>query len=373
MSETQVCDKLEKRAMWLRTKRNPLLPFWQEMAEQFHPFRAQFTRQFYLSEQFMDIQLTSYPLIVARELQNTFAAMLRPRDQDWFEMTLEREERLDRPGRAWLDYATKVQRRAMYDAKSQFTRATKEGDQDFAVFGNAAITRETDHANTRMLYRCWHLKDTVWAERADGTIGEVFSWWKPTAQHLKEKFPKTYSKKIDQFIETDPYREMNCLRVVIPGELYDRVPGEDGAKRPAFRTPWVSIYLDLENRTVLEEMASYSRIYTIPRWQTVSGSQWAYSPAAVAGLPDARLLQAMTLTLMEAGELTVRPPIVATQEAVKSDVALYSGGITWVDAEYDERLGEALRPLITTQGGMPVGMEMLKDARAKLAEAFYLN
>ena len=38
------------------------------MAEQFAPLRAQFTRQFYLSEQFMDIQLTSYPLIVSREL-----------------------------------------------------------------------------------------------------------------------------------------------------------------------------------------------------------------------------------------------------------------------------------------------------------------
>lgn len=372
---TDPIEKLERRANWLRTKRNPLLPFWQELAEQFHPYRAQFTRQFYLSEQFMDIQLTSYPLIVARELQNTFAAMLRPRDQDWFEMTIEHEERLDRAGKAWLEWATKVQRRAMYDAKSQFTRATKEADGDFAVFGNAAITRETDYESVRMLYRCWHLKDTVWAERYDGTIGEIYSWWNPTGQHLKQRFPKTYSKLIDNWVDDDPYREVRCLRAVLRGEDYDRVPVAGKTDLPKFRTPWVSVYVDLDNKCVLEETGSFSRIYTIPRWQTVSGSQWAYSPAAVAGLPDARLLQAMTLTLMEAGELTVRPPIVATQEAVKSDVALYSGGITWVDAEYDEKLGEALRPLITTgQGpGLTAGMEMMKDAREKLAEAFFLN
>lgn len=36
-------------------------------------------------------------------------------------------------------------------------------------------------------------------------------------------------------------------------------------------------------------------------------------------------------------------PLIPVQEALRSDVAVYSGGITWIDAEYDERLGEALR------------------------------
>ncbi len=373
-------DTLQRRAESIRGKRSALLPFWQEMAEQFSPLRAQFTRQFYLSEQFTDIQLTSYPLIVARELKNTFSAMLRPRDQDWFSMTIEREERLDRQGRAWLEWATKVQRRAMYDRQAQFTRATKEADGDFAIFGNAVIQRETDMQNRkpemrhgRMLYRSWHLKDVVWAERYGGSIGEVYRWWKPTGAQLMKRFPKTYSRKIDNWVKTDPYREVDCMHVVIPGEDYDRVPEPGQEKAMKFRTPWVQIYIDIENNCVLEETASYSRIYTIPRWETVSGSQWAYSPAAVAGLPDARLLQSMTLTLMEAGENSVRPPLIATQEAIRSDVALYSGGITWVDAEYDERLGEALRPIQLGTGGMPTGIEMLKDAREKLAEAFYLN
>jgi hypothetical protein len=135
-------DTLSRRAEWIRGKRSALLPFWQEMAEQFHPLRAQFTRQFYLSEQFMDTQLTSYPLIVARELKNTFSAMLRPRDQDWFEMTIDREERLDRRGRAWLEWATKVQRRAMYDRRAQFTRATKE-------WGFRDVRQRSTHARDR--------------------------------------------------------------------------------------------------------------------------------------------------------------------------------------------------------------------------------
>ena len=298
--------------MNLRGGRMAIMPFWQEMAEQFHPLRAQFTRQFYLSEQFMDIQLTSYPLIVSRELRNTFSSMLRPRDQDWFQMTIERESRLDQRGRAWLEYATGVQRRAMYDSKAQFTRATKEADGDFAVFGNAILTRETDLDKQCLLYRSWHLKDTVWAEKYDGSIGEVYRWWDPTGTALKQRFPSTYAKAMDVWLDADPYRIVHCMHAVMEGEVYDRIKPKNGERMPKSRSPWVSVYIDLDNRVVLEEIPSFERIYTIPRWETVSGSQWAYSPAAIAGLPDARLLQAMTLTLMEAGENTVRPPLIAT-------------------------------------------------------------
>ena len=97
------------------------------------------------------------------------------------------------------------------------------------------------------------------------------------------------------------------------------------------------------------------------------------SVTKMAGLPDARLLQAMTLTLLEAGEMAVRPPMIATKNAIRSDVNLFSGGITWVDAEYDERLGEVLRPLTQDKGGLPFGKEIHGDTREMLAQAFYLN
>jgi hypothetical protein len=65
----------------------------------------------------------------------------------------------------------------------------------------------------------------------------------------------------------------------------------------------------------------------------------------VAALAEARLLQQMVLTLLEAGQKAVDPPMVAAQEAIQGGINIYAGGVTYVDAEYDERLGEALRPL----------------------------
>jgi hypothetical protein len=123
----------------------------------------------------------------------------------------------------------------------------------------------------------------------------------------------------------------------------------------------------------MEEVATWNKEYNVERWQTVSGSQYAYSPATVAALPEARLLQAMTYTLLEAGEKATNPPMVATHDVVRSDVAIFAGGITWVDRDYDERLGDALRPLTQDIRGLPIGEDMQRDSRALLAQCFYLN
>jgi hypothetical protein len=81
----------------------------------------------------------------------------------------------------------------------------------------------------------------------------------------------------------------------------------------------------------------------------------------------------MTFTLLEAGEKATSPPMVAVQNVVRSDLALYAGGVTWVDEEYDERLGTALRPLEQDFRGFNFGVQMNQDTRTMLHKAFYLD
>lgn len=356
---------LIEQGNFLFGKRNQLVTFWQDLAENFYPERADFTVTREIGDTFAENLMSSRPLLVRRELGNAFSAMLRPRDRRWFTITIDREERLDRAGREWLEWASDVQRRAMYDRHAQFVRATKEGDNDFATFGQCVISREIDWESTNLLYRCWHLRDVVWCEDHVSRVDQIHRRWKPTVSQLLARFPKTAHSQVVKLREKEPYREIECRHVVMRADNY--------GEQKKFRTPWVSVYIDVENNHLLEEVGSHSQIYTIPRWQTVSGSQYAYSPATVIALPDARLLQAMTLTLLEAGETAVRPPMIATRDAIRSDVALYAGGITWVDGEYDERLGEVLRPLTQDKRALPFGLEIAQTVEASLAEAFFLN
>lgn len=356
--------ELIRQADNLFEKRGSLVSLWQEMADNFYPERADFTSSRSLGSEFADHLMTSYPVLARRDLGNAFNGMLRPRSKDWFKLAVRENDSVDTYGNRWLEYASGVMRKAMYDRKSLFTRATKEGDHDFATFGQTVVSVEPSRDLTHLLYRCWHLRDVAWCENENGVIDTVYRKWKPSARTLVSLF-KDVHRSVRDKLEKDPYCEINCMHAVVPSESY--------AGEKKYKTPFVSLYVDVDNQHVMEEVGSKRLRYVIPRWQTVSGSQYAYSPATIVALPDARLIQSMTLTLLEAGEKAVSPPMIAVKEAIRSDVALYAGGITYTDASYDERLGEVLRPLSTDRSGIPFGIDLRNDVREMISECFYLN
>jgi hypothetical protein len=360
--------ELVQRGDELFNKRGILLTHWQDIAENFYPQRADFTILRTVGEEIAGHLYSSYPLIVHRELSSAIAAMLRKRDEEWFQMTVEEDEHLTRDGKAWLEEMTRRQRRAMYDRRSMFIRATTEGDADFTAFGQCVISREIDWSKERphLLYRCWHLRDVAWREGYDGRVNEIHIRWKPRIEELQELAKRGFvlHQKVASQAGKDAMATVNCRRIMLPTEL---------CHGTGKLHPWMMLYIDVDNELLMKTETLWAHGITLPRWQTVSGSQYAYSPAAVAGLPDARLLQAMTLTLLEAGEMAVRPPLVATADVMREDLQWYPGGVTYVDAEYDERLGEAVRPISQDKSGIPYGMEAANDQRSMLATAFYLN
>lgn len=346
-------------------KRGRLMSTWQQLAENFYIERADFTSDRTLGDDFAGYITTSYPTMARRDLGNAFGSMLRPPGVEWFKMGIKGEEP-DHEATTWLEHATKTQRRAMYDRHTGFVRAVKQGDMDFATFGQCVIQPEVNLALTSLLFRNWHLRDCAWVEDATGAVGQMYRKWKPCAWELKKLFPKgLHPNVMTMLAQNEPYKEVNCMHFVVPVDMYK---GE--AK---VRTKFISLYVDLDNKHVMEEVGSPDVGYVVPRWQTVSGSQYAHSPATVCAFPDARLLQAMTLTLLEAGEKAVNPPMIGVQEALRSDLQIFAGGFTAIDAAYDERTGDVLRPLNVDKNGLPMGFEMSAATREMISQAFFLN
>ena len=116
----------------LFSKRGNLLSLWQTMAENFCPIRADFTTTRSMGDEFASHLMTGRPVLAHRDLGNSLSAMLRPRGTPWFHArTGDEKINTDAAARAWLDDKSDVMRRVMYDQRSQFTRATKQGDHDF--------------------------------------------------------------------------------------------------------------------------------------------------------------------------------------------------------------------------------------------------
>lgn len=340
----------------------------QEIAENFYPERADFTIMQYQGKDFASNLTTSVPVIARRDLGNIFSGMLRPTDKKWFYTRVQDFDTVDQEGRIWLEWATGLQYNAMYDRVSNFVRATKEGDHDFAAFGGAVISVEFNKRKNALLYRNWHLRDVAYCENIEGFVGEVHRKWRPQQRQLSGLFGGNVSDKIKEARDEDKYKEIQCRHVVVEAGQY-----QSGDIKKKHRTPFISYHIDAENKHIMDEVGFFDLGYVIPRWQRYGSSQYPVSPAVVAALGDARLIQSMMLTLLEAGEKAVNPPMVAVQEALRGDVALYAGGITFVNEDYDERTGEVLRPLSQDTRSIPLGVELMRDVQMNITKAFFLD
>lgn len=341
---------------------------WQEIALNFYPERADFTSKRNEGEEYADHLFSSFPVLARRELGNLLSASLRPRAQKWFSIHVMDEE-LDEQSaeRQFLEFMSDIQWRAMYESGAGFVRATKQADHDFAAFGNAVIKFGPNVNGDGLLFRNYHLRDNAWSENAEGKIDVNHRNWNPTARQLMRHWPDKVSSEVRKAASKDPEKEFPVRHAVLPSRLYE-FKSSNGRQ-----FPFVSLYVERESETVLEEVGLNYFCYVIPRWQTVSGSPFGRSMATSIALPDGRTMQAVVRTLREAGEKYVDPPMIAVADAIRSDYALYAGGVTTADIEYDERLGEVLRPVTQDSRSMPIGFEVAQALKEDVRSGFFLD
>lgn len=348
-------------------KKGPLNTLHQEIAENFYPERAEFTVTRSLGTDFEADLTTSFPVLCRRDLANQIGSMLRPKATEWFHRARKYTDikvEKDVEVRQYLEWFDKTMFRAMYDKRSQFTRATKIADNDFTTFGQFVMSIELSRNRDSLLYRTWNVRDCAWQENAEGEIGFVARRWRTTVQNAVQTFGKDkLSSKLTDKMQKEPFDTTNLLHIVCDAEMYS-----DHARG---RPRW-SIWWDMEHEALIEATPIWGRHYIVPRWVVIN-SQYAFSPATVVALPDARLIQAMAFSLIQASEKASDPPMVAVEEAIRSDLSVWAGGVTWVDRDYDEKLGEVLRPISQDYRGISYGLEMVQDTRGLIREAFFLN
>lgn len=325
--------------------------------------------------------MTGVPDMANRDLANAINAMLRPPGQTWFHARTQSERiNRDQGAKIWLDWATEIMRQSMYDNMSGWSRAAKMADRDFVSIGNACIALRPNQNFNGLLYKTLHMRDVAWAEGPDGRVNEVHSKRKVSKRNLIKLFPDTVSKITKDEVDkgTDPNGETECRHIVLPSDEYDSIKSRSeavagGTRQNRRKLPFTSIWLDVDHQTVLEEIGQHQCGYIPPRWDLSAGFSYGYAPTTGVNIADARMLQQITLTLLEAGQKAVDPPYKAVGEMIQGGVNLYAGGITWVDAEYDERTGPALEPLLGTNPNLGWGVDREKRIAEIIAQGHFLN
>lgn len=340
----------------------------QEIAEFFYVERSDFTQELNYGSDFASHLTDFYPTLVRRELGDQIGAMTRPADREWFKQTTSNKEvARKRAPSEFLEFMTRVNWSILYSPDSQYRRAAKEADHDWATFGMSWKQISYNKNRDNLIFRCHHPKLMAGAEGPDGRVNHVHRKCDMTAQAMAHLFGegKLPQRARDALKKKDTNTKFNVRHIFIPLDLYD----------PYRKFPkdakWADIYVT-EDGVILQEAPGFTFDYIVPRWQTVSGHFYAFSPATIIALPQARMIQRMMMTLIEAGEKRVDPPLIAMEDVITSPIDISSSGITYIDSEYDERLGAALRPLDLGKD-VGLGESLIADARSLLADAFYIN
>ena len=273
----------------LFSKKGTVDALWQEIALNFYPKMATFTSQREDGEEYSDHLFSSYPSMARRELGNMLAEFLRP--DKWFSIHVDDEDlNKDEANRAFLEYLTEIQWRAMTDPVANLVTTMSQHDHDFAAFGNAAVQYGTNTSRDALLFSPCHLRDIVWTDNANHKTDAVWKKWTPTARQLKAQFGKSVSKQVEEACEKDPEKTFECMHAVMPARMYDYKPKGGGP-----RFPYYSLYVECQSETTLEEVGQNYLGYIIPRWQRVAGSVFGTSMATDVLLPDGRTLQVLSL------------------------------------------------------------------------------
>lgn len=355
------------------TRRGNLISFWQQTAELFYPERADFDTKKTLGEDFASSLYAGDQVLFRRDFGNWVNTVLRPKGRLWAKP----RARLNKLNKitavaAYFDDKAEDLRNLLYDVKSQYMTAARTADHDWVTFGNSVESVEERSTRDGFIWRNWHLRDCAWEDNEDGETHIMYRRFKMSIRNLmaKQRTGWRLSKRvIDKYAKT-PDELVSCLHIAMPVEHY--YDPTDVKQQRSVRFEWVSVYLDEDNKFMMSEKQVRWFPYTVSRWFRVAGSPYAFSPCVTTCLPDARTIQAMTWSILEAGEKAVEPPIVATHEAVLGGVDLRAGHVTWIDRNYDEKSGVAIRAL--DLGKHPeLGDALRQGVRGTMMEAWYLN
>ena len=364
---SKVVDDLLQRNKDLKSAKSGWLPHWQEVGEIYLPRQANFTTKSIPGTRHVDEIFDSTPMQARRSLSTSVDALLKPKTERWFEITLADEELMEvHEVKEWLEDTSMRLFKAMYNPHSRFIQRSGEVDDELVTFGTGGLFIGESNDLSRFLFKSLPLQTFSIAESADGIIDTVFIEEELTARQAFQRHGNKIGLKTREALGVGGKQEEKFpfLQAIYPRK--DR----DFSKVDNANFPWAADVVDIKSEHQVEESGFKEFPCAFPRWDTTTGEVYGRSPAMLA-LGDSLTLQAMGETILRAGQLAVDPSLLVADDSVFGDVVSFPGGIVSYDAEVAKDLGKLPIEVLNTGSDITLGLEMQKNMRDQVWDAFF--
>ena len=309
MAESRAKALMQRQAA-LASERSTAEGQWQEIAELFTPFRADFQgRVSTPGEKRLARVFDGTPGQASENLSSALWGMLTNAANVWFELRPRDPALADHQGvKAWLQRARDRMLASFSAGGQRFYARAVDLYSDLVNFGTGIFYEEEAPAAGGIYFTCRHLAECYIAENQFEQVDTVFRRFRWTARQALQRWSEVAAtergSKLREAAEHRPDAPLCFLHAVLPAADYE------GARSLGHGQGWWSVYLSEEDGTILSEGGYHEFPYQVPRWSQRSRSVYGDSPAMLA-LPDAKMLNQMSRTTIVGAQKRVDPPLLA--------------------------------------------------------------
>lgn len=363
MADARV-DDIIRRQEKMATDRAVFDQHWREIAERILPRADHFRVNRQPGDKHTERVFDATACLALDRFSAAMESMLTPRTQRWHKLkTSDPDLSEDQEVKEYLDQVTQILFGVRYSPKANFASQANECYISLGAFGTGGMFID-DMVGRGIRYRSIPLSEMYIAENHQGMVDTVHRRFPMTARQAAQKWgtdklPETIKKAV----EKSPEQSFDFIHAVGPKDDYDH-------KRKDYRgMPWYSCYISLEGRTLLSEGGFRSMPYAVGRYVTGPKEVYGRSPAMTV-LPDIKMLNEMSKTVIRAAHKIVDPPLLLQEDGALQAFDLRPGALNY--GGVNEQGNQLVHPL-QTGARIDIGEEMMAQRRKVINDAFLVT
>ena len=360
--KAKLADFIIRRFDKMKGNRATWETHWQEVAELVLPRRADFqTRTSKGNKRTEQIYDGTAPWS-CEQLAAGLQSFLTSPEQPWFALTLTDKKLLENKDvRDWLLET----QRAMYDVfnspEMNFNPQAHELYLDTAAFGTSVMFVDED-VGKGIRFSTLHLADCFIMENHQGKIDVLYRKVRMSFRQIIQRWGiESLSTQMRRQAEQDQDKEVDLIHCVMPRSDYGFKKKDKKSKA------YGSYYVHIDTRHVVYESGYDEFPFLVPRWSKLVGETYGRSPAMTV-LPDIKMLNEMSKTVIKAAQKAVDPPLMVPDDGFMNPVRTVPGGLNYYRSGTQDRI-EPLK----SQGSFTVGLDMMEQRRQHISKAFYVD
>ena len=266
--------------------------------------------------------------------------------------------------RRYLDIVNDKLFKVRYSPKANWQSQSGEVVMDIGAFGTGILFTD-DVLGVGIRYKALPLAQCFIAENAHGIVDTLHRKFQWTAHQAASKFGRDkLPEMMQKALDTEPQKKFWFLHCVKPN------PERKAGRRDYQGMDYWSCYISLEEgRQILEEGGFRTFPFAVPRFETSPNEFYGRSPAMKV-LPDIKMLNEMSKSIIRSAHMAVSPPIMLSDDGALQAFNLRPNALNF--GAIDDQGRPRAMPF-ESRARVDIGLDMMNQRREVINDAFFVT